>query len=263
MVRYLKDRGVYVLFNTNGTVLTEKTGRALIEAGLDELRVSLDAADAKTYRAVRGKNYFDRIFEERARLPGAAGARRPRQATRLRLAHRPSRDGARPAGLRPGGGADRRQGGLPAAAGVLRGRPARPGASRSGALRADDARGGPPTSRRPRPWPRRLGLTFSASGAATEPGMSLKRRDNGSPWGALPAPLDRHVFHRQWPGSAVLHRALLAARLRELHARRRHPGQPAPDLERGPAYTAFREALLTDLPPSACASCGMRWEPLR
>ena len=40
MVRYLKDRGTYVLFNTNGTVLNEKNGRALIAAGLDELRVS-------------------------------------------------------------------------------------------------------------------------------------------------------------------------------------------------------------------------------
>jgi MoaA/NifB/PqqE/SkfB family radical SAM enzyme len=39
MVRYLKDRGIYVLFNTNGTVLSEKNGRALIEAELDELRV--------------------------------------------------------------------------------------------------------------------------------------------------------------------------------------------------------------------------------
>src|SRR5450432_423447 len=43
MVRYLKDRGTYVLFNTNGTVLNERNGRALIEAGLDELRVSLYA----------------------------------------------------------------------------------------------------------------------------------------------------------------------------------------------------------------------------
>src|ERR1700681_2770915 len=39
MVSYLKHRGVYVLFNTNGTVLNERNGRALIEAGHDELRV--------------------------------------------------------------------------------------------------------------------------------------------------------------------------------------------------------------------------------
>src|SRR5712692_11777963 len=62
MVRYLKDRGVYVLFNTNGTVLNERNGRALITAELDELRVSLDAAHAASFRAVRGKNYFDRIL---------------------------------------------------------------------------------------------------------------------------------------------------------------------------------------------------------
>src|SRR5581483_4509533 len=62
MVRYLKDRGVYVLFNTNGTVLNEKNGRALISAELDELRVSLDAANAKSYRAIRGKDYFHRIL---------------------------------------------------------------------------------------------------------------------------------------------------------------------------------------------------------
>src|SRR5262245_7906337 len=31
MVRYLKDRVTYVLFNTNGTVLNERIGRALIE----------------------------------------------------------------------------------------------------------------------------------------------------------------------------------------------------------------------------------------
>src|SRR5712691_9688665 len=63
MVRYLKDRGTYVLFNTNGTVLNLRNGRALIEAGLDELRVSFDASNAKSYRAIRGKDYFGRILK--------------------------------------------------------------------------------------------------------------------------------------------------------------------------------------------------------
>src|ERR1700729_152697 len=63
MVRYLKDRGTYVLFNTNGTVLNEKNGRALIKADLDELRVSFDASNATSYLAVRGKNYFGRILK--------------------------------------------------------------------------------------------------------------------------------------------------------------------------------------------------------
>src|SRR6516162_11441426 len=60
MVRYLKDRGTYVLFNTNGTLLTERKGRELIAAGLDELRVSLDAAEPRAFLAVRGKDMFNR-----------------------------------------------------------------------------------------------------------------------------------------------------------------------------------------------------------
>ncbi len=61
MIRYLKDRGTYVLFNTNGTLLTERKGRALIDSGLDELRISLDAAEPKAFKAVRGRDMFARI----------------------------------------------------------------------------------------------------------------------------------------------------------------------------------------------------------
>ena len=63
MVRHLKQRGTYVLFNTNGTVLNLRNGRALIEAGLDELRVSFDSSNAKSYRAIRGKDFFNRILK--------------------------------------------------------------------------------------------------------------------------------------------------------------------------------------------------------
>jgi uncharacterized Fe-S cluster-containing radical SAM superfamily protein len=61
MVAYLKARRVYVLFNTNGTLLKIKKSRELIEAGLDELRVSLDAAEAGAYAKVRGRDMFDAI----------------------------------------------------------------------------------------------------------------------------------------------------------------------------------------------------------
>src|SRR6266702_8651821 len=61
MIRYLKDRGTYVLFNTNGTLLSEKKGRELIESGLDELRVSLDAAEPHAFKQVRGRDMFARI----------------------------------------------------------------------------------------------------------------------------------------------------------------------------------------------------------
>src|SRR5260370_28726166 len=62
MVRYLKDRGVYVLFNTNGTVLNEKNGRALMTAGVDELPDSPEGANLTSYRAIRRKDYVGRIL---------------------------------------------------------------------------------------------------------------------------------------------------------------------------------------------------------
>src|ERR1700710_2682007 len=64
MIRYLKDRGTYVLFNTNGTLLQPKKFQALIDTGLDELRVSLDAADRASYLRVRGKDFFNRIVRD-------------------------------------------------------------------------------------------------------------------------------------------------------------------------------------------------------
>src|ERR1700749_4962349 len=64
MIRYLKDRGTYVLFNTNGTLLNPKKFQEIIDTGLDELRVSLDAADRASYLAIRGKDFFNRIVRD-------------------------------------------------------------------------------------------------------------------------------------------------------------------------------------------------------
>jgi MoaA/NifB/PqqE/SkfB family radical SAM enzyme len=44
MISYLKERGTYVLFNSNGIALNPKRGQALIDAGLDEYRLSMDGA---------------------------------------------------------------------------------------------------------------------------------------------------------------------------------------------------------------------------
>lgn len=62
MIRYLKDRGVYVLFNSNGILLNEKRGRALIESGLDEYRLSMDGSSREMYAYVRGVDAFDKIW---------------------------------------------------------------------------------------------------------------------------------------------------------------------------------------------------------
>lgn len=62
MIRHLKERGVYVLFNSNGLLLRGRKARDLASSGLDELRVSIDGGTPETYEAVRGVDGFDRIL---------------------------------------------------------------------------------------------------------------------------------------------------------------------------------------------------------
>ncbi|MDR0882074.1 MAG: radical SAM protein [Candidatus Adiutrix sp.] len=52
---------VDVMFNTNGLLLTAKTGRALIKAGLTRLMISLDAATAATYNQMRPGSDFETV----------------------------------------------------------------------------------------------------------------------------------------------------------------------------------------------------------
>ena len=61
MIRHLKNRNVYVLFNSNGILIDKKRQHELITTGLDELRISLDAASPQGYRAMRNSDQFDRI----------------------------------------------------------------------------------------------------------------------------------------------------------------------------------------------------------
>src|SRR5260370_38222481 len=62
MIRYLKERGTYVLFNSNGILLNAARGQALIDAELDEYRLSMDGSTRETYARVRGVDAFDKIW---------------------------------------------------------------------------------------------------------------------------------------------------------------------------------------------------------
>jgi MoaA/NifB/PqqE/SkfB family radical SAM enzyme len=68
MIRYLKGRGAYVLFNSNGLLLRGYKAQDLASSGLDELRVSIDGGTPETYRTVRGVDGFDRILENLRRF---------------------------------------------------------------------------------------------------------------------------------------------------------------------------------------------------
>jgi MoaA/NifB/PqqE/SkfB family radical SAM enzyme len=82
MIGHLKSRGVYVVFNTNGALLTHRRQLELIESGLDELRVSLDASTPETYLKVRGIPAFDRVV---ANVATMVRTRRERGTTTPRL----------------------------------------------------------------------------------------------------------------------------------------------------------------------------------
>jgi radical SAM protein with 4Fe4S-binding SPASM domain len=61
IIRYLTSRNVTVLFNSNGILLGERIQQELINACLDELRISLDAASPNGYKAIRNSDKFDLI----------------------------------------------------------------------------------------------------------------------------------------------------------------------------------------------------------
>jgi MoaA/NifB/PqqE/SkfB family radical SAM enzyme len=108
---------------------------------------------------------------------------------------------------------------------------------------------------------RSLGMTFSASGAVAEPGMSLKRQDDnadGSPWSMCRRPWS--VMYITANGRALpCCIAPFSQRGYENYTLGDATQQTLRDIWNGPAYRSFRAGLLSDHPPTACASCGLRW----
>lgn len=70
IVAYLKTRVASVLFNSDAISLTATRARRLVDSGLDEYRVSMDAATAATYRQLRGVDRFELVTRNVARLVG-------------------------------------------------------------------------------------------------------------------------------------------------------------------------------------------------
>jgi MoaA/NifB/PqqE/SkfB family radical SAM enzyme len=256
MVRYLKARGVYTLFNTNGTVLTPRKGRELCDTGLDELRVSLDAADARTFLVVRGKNYFNRIvrnvraFIEMQRREGLARPRVSLWLTGLKetisqltdFVHIAHDIGVGEVYLQRLVYFEQDAIGL-----------ARPDQALFERLTQQEQE----HVDRATELARSLGISFNASGA-TEPGESLARKRDNSPWSlcrrpwavmyftangrALPcciAPFSQRGYANYTLGDATQ--------------------ETLAEIWNGPAYQRFRAALHSDVPPKSCASCGLRW----
>lgn len=56
-----------VMFNTNGLLLTERRAHELIDKGVKQVNVSIDATNAETYKKIRGKD-FNKVIRNIKRL---------------------------------------------------------------------------------------------------------------------------------------------------------------------------------------------------
>ena len=254
MIRYLKARGVYVLFNTNGTLLREKRFRELIETGLDEMRVSLDAADAKGYALVRGRPFFDRIVRDVKRfreVQEQTGARTPRISlwlTGLRETIQQLPDFVRLAARM-----DVREVHLQrlvfdeAGFGMAR---------ESSSLFEQTASEEQAAIAEATAIGAELGVTLDASGA-TEPELSLKQTGE-KPWAGCRRPWSLMYFtaHGRALPCCI---APFSARGYESYTLGDAKTQSLDEIWGGIAYQQFRAALVSEAPPKPCQNCGLRW----
>ena len=255
MIRYLKARGVHVLFNTNGTLLAPKKHREIIDTGLDELRVSLDAAEAATFLKVRGKDMFDRIVRNVGsftNLQAATGATTPLVSLWLtglketvdqlpdfvRLA---ARIGVREVHLQRLVFDDQGFG------------MARPDSSLFESTRAEEEA----SIAEAQAIGQALGVTLDASGA-TEPGLSLKKQADDKPWSTCRRPWSLMYFtaHGRALPCCI---APFSARGYDNYTLGDATQQALREIWNSPAYRDFRAALVSDAPPKPCQGCGLRW----
>jgi MoaA/NifB/PqqE/SkfB family radical SAM enzyme len=102
-----------------------------------------------------------------------------------------------------------------------------------------------------------LGVSFNASGA-TEPNASLERSTADQPWSLCRRPWTLMYFTAH--GRAIpCCIAPFSMRGYDGFTLGDATQQSLRQIWNGPRYQDFRRALLSDAPPDACASCGVRW----
>jgi len=254
MIRHAKVLGAHVLFNSNAITLTGRWQRELVDAGLDEIRVSLDASTRETYARIRGVDALPKIIENLAAFAGyrqARGVTHPKVSLWFTGMHENLGElpGLVPIAVQAGGAEIHLQRlvynglGLAVEAQSLFGR-----------LRPDEAEVIRATERAAQA----AGITFTASGATT-PEVSL------TPHGASTKPWSH--CRRPWmlvyvtvhgnvlpccisPWVADPYEGIILGNLF---------AQPLEEIWWGGGYETFRAALLGHEPPQPCRGCGVFW----
>ena len=253
MIAHLKERGCAVVFNSNAITMGADMASALLDAGLDELRVSLDAGSREVYARVRGVDAFDKVLGNLAalsELKRRRGAAHPRVSLWFTAMKDNIADIPRLVPLAAGAGAF----GIYLQRLVYNGRGlaveeqslhGRLGEREAGLIKAAEEAA------------RREGLDFSASGAAS-PEVSLARSPDGRPWSACRRPW---TLVYVTAGGNVLpccfapwitdhYEGIILGNLRTESLR---------DVWWGEKYLNFRRDLQTVEPPEPCRGCGVKW----
>lgn len=252
MVAHLKARGAAVLFNSNAISLSRRTGEALLDAGLDELRVSLDASTRETYARIRGVDAFDKVIANVERFVAQGRRRAPPPAVSLWFtAMRENIEeisGLVSLAQRTGAGAIHLQRlvynglGLATEAQSLHGRLQQ---RETALIEATDATA------------RMAGIFFSASGA-TAPEVSLVPTHADQPWSACRRPwnLVYVTVHGNVlpcciaPWITQHYTGIILGNLFR---------QPLAEIWWSERYLAFRRDIQTAAPPEPCRGCGVKW----
>jgi radical SAM protein with 4Fe4S-binding SPASM domain len=260
MIARLKTRNVTVLFNTNATLLSDEWARKLIDAGLDELRVSVDGADPKTYARIRGAPLFHKVVANLKRfveIQHELGATLPRPS--LWMTGMKENIAELPDVIR-----------LAARIGVpevylqrmvyYAHADSAPGLMDAGhALFADSAADAnvDRVIAESETLAQALGVTLRASGATT-PAHSLHTEKKPRPWAACLRPWTTAYITANGtalpccisPFATTDYDSLKLGNIFE---------QPFGDLWNAERYQQWREKLLGDRPPEACSGCGVFW----
>jgi radical SAM protein with 4Fe4S-binding SPASM domain len=253
IVRAVKARGAYALFNTNGLLLRGRLVEPLIASGLDEVRVSVDSATPEVYEAIRGVDALARIFanlQSFRAIKERLGSETPRVS--LWITGMKTNVHELPTLVRKA-----------ADIGVGEVYLQRLVYSERGIATADEALfrradgAALDAVARAEALAQELGVTLRGSGEASALG-SLADNDADLPYQACRRPWSLMYVTANGnvlpcciaPFTSVPYDDIVLGNAFE---------QPIEEIWNGPRYQEWRRRMLSDQPPAACAGCGSAW----
>lgn len=252
IVRLVRERGAHTLMNSNGTILTRKRVTALVHAGLDELRVSIDAASPETYEHIRGADALGKLIRNLGvvhEVKAELGAERPALSLWVMGLQESLRELPQVVALAAEAGVEEvyLQRLVTSERGI---------ANTTNSLYGADGEVLDPLAEAHR-LAEELGIQLKGSGNTTG-ADSVKPTEADAPWRACRRPWS--LMYVTANGNVLPccisvftdtpHEELILGNVFET---------PVAEVWNGPRYRAWRGAMMEGEPPKACKGCGVAW----